>query len=146
MFKYPMIILCAFFVLCFSNKAMAGWDFIFSNKGYEKNIEAETYVISEDNIVNVFNDILQLQEIKQESYQNLYGKKIYLLLRLKNKGSAGAWGSLLCKVDGNSIRISINYISFKEWDNYLIPIGKQTWSKSDNIPKVTIEWEKLYSK
>lgn len=145
-YKWVSIILLVCIFLFWSKSTMAGWDFIFSNKGYEKNIEAEVYVISEDNIGDTFNNILKLQGIKQKSYQELYDKEIYLLLRLKNKGSVGAWGSLLCKFNGSNIRICINYVSFKEWDNYLIPIGKQTWSKSDSIPKVTIEWEKLYTK
>lgn len=127
---------------------MAGWDFMFLNTKYKDKIKIETYVISEEKVSNIFSKERATEKtLPLENYQELFGKKIYLVVCLRNEGNVGAWGSLLCTIDNKyTAKIYVSRVPFNEWDTYIIPIGTVTWDRSNAIPKVNIEWEKLYAK
>ena len=142
--KYLLILT----LLLYGDNAMAGWDFMFSNKTYKDKIKIETYLVSEEKIGSILgkNDKMGEAPLALENYQELYGKKTYLVVRLKNEGRSGAWGILLCTIDKCVTKVYVNRVPFQEWDLYIIPIGTLTWNRSNVTPTVDVEWEKLYIK
>lgn len=142
--KYLLILA----LLLYGGNVMAGWDFMFFNKAYKDKIKIKAYLASEDKISNIFVKDNKMEKIVPmlENYQELFGKKTYLIIQLKNEGRLSAWGILACATNNYSTKVYVNRVPFQEWDTYIIPIGVLTWNRNDIAPIINVEWEKLYTK
>jgi len=118
---------------------------LFSNKGYAKNIEIQTYLMSEDKLGDMMKNHWR-GEIAQESHAELYGKQVYLLLRVKNNANPSAWGMLQYSLEySGKSKIYIDNIPRGEFFNYIIPKGKY-FTLHEKLPQVDINWEQLFVK
>jgi hypothetical protein len=123
------------------------WSFFFSNKNYQTNIEVFAYILREDQIQlnTIFGEPVNLHQLQ---HKDLINPKNYLLVRLKNKGNQGAWGSLIININGvKYIKLEIPFLgsNMTKFSNYLLPL-ELVLPEDDHIPKIETEWAGLYSK
>jgi len=121
---------------------------MFSDKAYAKEIEIKAYIITQEQACAALCD--PPQQPAQLNNKDLYGKKTYLFLQVKNTGKKHAWGILACKVPRyhDPIKVDIGDLDNpKNYNIYLLHLGVivLTNSKPD-IPKISFEWDKLYTK
>ncbi len=122
---------------------------LFSDKAYSKKIEVKAYIITQEQaraaLCNPLKDPVQLDK------KELYGKKTYLLLRVRNTELKHAWGILNCKIlpHPNPLRVSIGDLVSKsdEYNTYLLQIGSlELLPNETGTPEVLIGWDELYTK
>ncbi len=127
------------------DNAMSMTDWIFSNTKYKKNITAECYLVTEDQICGLFAG----DEVIQHSYKELEKIQKYLVVRLKNTGGSTAWGSFNCGIDGHiapPVVFGLN-ANMKKFVNFVIPIEMGViFPVSGSQPRFAIEWKTLYCK
>lgn len=117
-----------------------------NNKEYAANIDMETYLISEDKLAEILSNHWE-QKITQETHRQLYGKTVYFVVRVRNKGDLAAWGTLACRVDGDNFGVCIAGVPFGNWFSYIVPRGGGYISKNDDtVPAIEIKWTELYTK
>ncbi len=121
---------------------------LFSDKAYAKEIEVKAYIITREQACAALCD--PPQQPTQLDNKALYGKKTYLFLQVKNTGKKHAWGILACKVPRyhDPIKVDIGDLDNpKNYNTYLLHLGVivLTDSKPD-MPKISIEWDELYTK
>lgn len=121
---------------------------MFSDKAYAKEIEVKAYIITQEQACAALCD--PPQQPTQLDNKALYGKKTYLFLQVKNTGKKHAWGILTCKVPRyhDPIKVDIGDLDNpKNYNTYLLHLGVivLTDSKPD-MPKISIEWDELYTK
>lgn len=122
--------------------------FFLSDKAYAKHIEVKTYILTENQSADL------LANPSREPKQLLASElarfpKRYLVVRVRNLGNKHAWGTLACSVPRIWSPIKIPTISIHdEFCNYLICIdGLSVADAHENfIPKITFEWDQLYTK
>lgn len=145
-------ILCLLCSCCFCSSIKAdNLDWMshtyLSDKKYAKNIEVKAYLVTREQVVQVFsNDTV---EITQKPNKELYGREIFLLIRCKNFGDYQAFGALNCKIPsrGNPVSIEImvmpGYMKF--YKDCVIPMSSGIIPNDDNTPMVSCEWNRLYT-
>ena len=118
----------------------------FSSSNYQKKIMIELLLLNKADLISFFkagnkNDIKHSQLNKND---------LNLIVQLKNIGNKGAWGTLVCNIEGYSkIKIHVPHLSpnMKSYANFVVPLCGITSAQLDNASS-TLEanWEKLYNK
>ena len=122
--------------------------FFLSDKAYAKHIEVKAYILTDsqaaDLLANPSKEPTQLLANELANYP-----KIYLVVRIRNQGNKHPWGTLACSVPRIWDPIKVPAISIRdEFCNYLICLEGFSVAGSDEnfIPKITFEWDELYTK
>lgn len=125
---------------------------LFSNKRYAKNIEVKTYVLTQDQVADLFKypdkEPEQLQ-VKVFYKVEIVQKPRYFVVRVKNLGNRHAWGTLSCKVRCIHKPFKIPIISIgAQFCNYIICIEGVAISEAKNspYPDMSYKWSELYTK
>ena len=125
---------------------------LFSNKRYAKNIEVKTYVLTQEQVSDLFKYPnrkpiqLTVDELDKATSET---KKRYFVARVKNLGNRHAWGTLSCKVRCIRDPLKIPVISIREHfcDHIICITGFIISSKKDSpYPDMSYEWSELYTK
>ena len=146
-FFLKVAIVCSFF---FAPQLKAS-NFIerwfFSDKAYAKQIEVKTYILTDSQASALLAD-------PSKEPVPLIGKELskfpkrYLAARVRNLGELHACGTLVCSVPGiwDPIKIPITRID-DDFCDYLICVegASVTCSHETFAPKVTFEWDQLYT-
>ncbi|NNM43941.1 MAG: hypothetical protein HKM07_06325 [Chlamydiae bacterium] len=121
---------------------------LFSNRGYAKEMEIKTYLLTDEQLAWSLSH--QDEEIKQPSQKDLYNRNVNLLLRIKNHRGASAWGSLAWKTKYQGWQmLQVGGLSCydKKFADFVVPIGIQKVANSDELPEeVRVKWLSLYTK
>ncbi len=121
---------------------------LFSDKAYAKQIEVKAYILTDKQSADLLAD--SLQEPTQLLASELARvPKLYLVVRVKNLGKKNAWGTLACSVPRIWHPIKIPTISIRDdFCNYLICLEgfSVAYSYENFKPKITFEWDQLYTK
>jgi len=124
---------------------------LFSNKGYAKQIEVKTYILTQKQVVQLFETPnkepvqLTINELNKISNEN---KNRYVVVRVKNLGNVYAWGVLSCKT-GLRTPVPIGIPSIKStYSDYVICISGIFIAPSEQSihPATNYEWTELYTK
>lgn len=121
---------------------------LFSDKSYAKEIEVKAYIITREQACAALCDPPQLPT--QLDKKELGGNKTYLFLQVRNTGKKHAWGTLACKVPRYHIPIKVDISDLdnpKNYNTYLLHLGSLAFVPSETgTPKITVEWDELYTK
>ena len=123
---------------------------LFSDKAYAKEMEVQAYIITQEQACIALND--PSQELIQLDKKDLYNKNTFLFLKVRNNGTKHAWGTLACKVPTYHAPIKLSIYGVGRSDKhaynvYLIQLGSLGIVPSETgIPKVSVEWDELYTK
>ncbi len=121
---------------------------LFSDKSYAKAIEVKAYIITREQAAAVLGD--PSQEPIQLDKKELGGNKTYLLLEVRNTGKKHAWGTLACKVPRYHIPIKVDISDLdnpKNYNIYVLHLGSLAFlPKETGAPKISVEWDELYTK
>lgn len=143
-----IIIVLVVSTLLFSINIFGGWNFMFLNKEYRNNIQEEAFLFNKDELIDYLNDD-GLDDMITKLYAELSGKRLYLLIRLKNKGNARAWGELSCRDEIGYINYTLSIPSLQpnmdSWEYYIVYMGKKIFRIKDR-PNLSLTWKKLYTK
>lgn len=128
---------------------MSLWNrMLFSDKAYAKQIEVKVYILTHgqaaDLLANPSKEPVQLLSSELSKFS-----KFYLVVRVRNLGNKHAWGTLACSVPCIWEPVKIPIISlYEDFSNYLICIdGTSVAMSYENfIPKLSFEWDQLYTK
>ncbi len=121
---------------------------LYSNKSYAKQIEVKTYILTQEQVSDLFRDpskeptSLSVDELNHIS-------DIYLIIRAKNNGNKVAWGRLLCKTPGIQDPIQIDLPVVRSfYCIYAVCIADVFISrnKKSKYPDISYEWKELYTK
>ena len=121
---------------------------LFSNKGYAKEIEVKTYILTQQQMGDLFNHPyiepkqLSVKELNNINYRN------YFVVRIKNLGKRHAWGVLSCKVRCIHEPFEIPIISITKdfCDNVICITGIAVAPAENSIyPSMFYEWSELYT-
>ena len=131
---------------------LADMDFIdrilFSDKSYAKEIEVKAYIITREQASAVLRD--PPQEPTQLNKKELGGTKTYLFLQVRNTGKKHAWGILSCKAPRyhTPIKVAIDDLDNPNNSNiYLLHLGSLAFFPNETgTPKISVEWDELYTK
>ena len=121
---------------------------LFSDKTYAKEIEVKAYIITQEQACAALCD--PPQQPTQLDKNELGGKKTYLFLQVRNTGKKHAWGTLACKVPRyhGPIKVEVGDLDNpKNYNAYLLHLGSLAFAPSETgIPKISVEWDELYTK
>ena len=121
---------------------------LFSDKSYAKEIEVKAYIITQEQACAALCD--PPQQPTQLEKKDLIGKKKYLFLQVRNTGNKHAWGTLACKVPSFHAPIKVDIGGLdnpKNYNIYLLHLGSLGFLPSEaGIPKISVEWDELYTK
>ena len=121
---------------------------IFSDKSYAKEIEVKAYIITREQACVALCD--PTQEPTQLDKKELGGNKTYLFLQVRNTGKKHAWGTLACKVPRYHIPIKVDISDLdnsKNYNIYLLHLGSLAFVPSETgVPKISVQWDELYTK
>ena len=122
---------------------------LFSNKGYAKEIEVKTYILTQQQMGDLFNhpDIvpkqLSVKELNNIDFKN------YCVIRVKNLGERHAWGILSCKIPGINGIVKVEIPCIKEYYcDYVVCLSSVRILHNDKsaYPLISYEWSELYTK
>ncbi|MCK5306586.1 MAG: hypothetical protein KAJ66_05570 [Candidatus Omnitrophica bacterium] len=123
---------------------------IFLNFDYQKNIVINSYVVSEEDIADLFKESSELSNFKPKTFSELQDKELFLVLKLSNKANSAFWGMLNCKIDGiiRDTKVYLNLCgAHQKTGRYVIPLKEKPVNIDEqSIPNVSTSWEKLYVK
>jgi hypothetical protein len=122
--------------------------FFLSDKTYAKHIEVKAYILTDKQSADLLDTPLKEPTQLLASDLAKFPKK-YLVVRIKNLGKKHAWGTLACSVPRIWNPIKIPAISIHDdFCNYLICLeGLAVAESHENfMPKITFEWDQLYTK
>jgi hypothetical protein len=118
-----------------------------SDKKYAKNIEVQTYLVTKDQVAEVFGRINV--EIPQKTNNELYGKEVFLLVRCKNKGEYKAFGILNCTIPNRGVPISVDIAflpgNMHDFHDCVIYITRGLFPNDTDSPNINYEWKSLYT-
>jgi hypothetical protein len=152
MFNFKKTIILIILITFFSNTARADLDFfsriLLSNKKYEKYIAVRSAVVTEDEVMSFF-DSVNLP-VEQKKNEDLYRKKLFLIVQCKNVGELRAFGKMRFKVQGKNFLIPVYCAELLgNMENFyncaIIYIGSGIVSDDDDRLKITYHWENLYT-
>jgi len=129
-------------------QADLGWftKFLLSNRGYARNIEVETYILTQSQAAYLAANPskkpkqLTVTELAQSSC-------LYLVARVKNLKKAEAWGTLSITIPGVCRNMKMSIISvYTEFSNCFICMDEHANFKSVNsLPQIIFYWNELYT-
>jgi len=123
---------------------------LFSCKGYAKNIEIKSYILTKNQVIDFFKDITK--EPRQLTDTEISDKcngpySPNLVLYIKNLGKADVWGTLSYCFNG-CFWYSIDILALGKKNEtlvYVIPLGSRGLDTTkDDFPKVKVKWKCLY--
>jgi hypothetical protein len=123
---------------------------LFSDKAYAKEIEVKAFIITQEQACAAFCDP-PIEPVQLDN-KELYGKKTYLFLQVRNNGKKHAWGTLACEVPTYHMPIKISIFGLGRSDSYsyntyLIHLGSLLLTPNETgTPKISIEWDELCTK
>jgi hypothetical protein len=121
---------------------------LFSDKGYAKEIEVKAYILTEKQSAELLaNPSIEPVQLLASELADRSPK--YLVVRVKNMGEKHAWGTLACSIPRVWNPIKIPIITMEEnFCNYLISVDGIAVAFKDEtyLPKITFEWDQLYTK
>jgi len=126
----------------------------FSDRGYAKNIEIKTYILTEEQVVNLFAH--PSDEIHQLTRGELYKKERYMVFRFKNHGEKKAWGTLY-DGDHDEFLGSTDIVTLppasqdSSYFDYVLPMGLDYCMRNadegkDKLPEIVVKWKSLFTK
>lgn len=146
-------LICLFCFCCFQISAQVDLDFFsrlyLSNKKYAKNIEVQTYLVTKEQVAQIFGR--KKDELVQKLNKDLYNRydEIYLLVRSKNKGDFLAFGTLKCNVQYLNHSITIDVIDLpghmQSFHDCVIYVSGGFIPDNDQVLSISYEWEDLYT-
>ncbi len=150
--NFPAKIIIAFVLVLTPQLLRADLNFIerflLSDKAYAKHIEVKAYILTDTQASSLLADSskepVQLLASELAKFPNKY-----LVVRVRNLGDKHAWGTLACSVPRIWDPVKIPIISIhQDFCDYLICIeGLSVADSHENfIPKLTFEWDQLYTK
>jgi hypothetical protein len=118
---------------------------LFSTSSYQKYIIVEPLLLNKTDVTKLLNgyDINNhSQSFKNEIYD------IYLVARIKNIGNKGAWGILVCNIEGREVKIHVTGLpgNMDKYLDFFIPVDIVPLRPMDKALTIEVKWEKLYSK
>ena len=145
-------LIAAFAMLLAPQIAKADMNFfdrvLFSDKPYAKEIEVKAYIITQEQACAALCD--PPQQPTQLDKKELVGKKKYLFLQVRNTGKKHAWGTLACSVPSYHVPIKVPIFDINNPENYniyLLHLGLLGFLPSETgTPKISVEWDELYTK
>jgi len=118
----------------------------FSTFEYQKEIIVEPLLLNKADVIILLSSDME----KHVSHSHTFNNDVNLVVRLKNTGNKGAWGTLACNVEGyKDVQIYVPHLTpnMREFVTFVIPLsGMITPRSMDKAPTIEIKWEKLYSK
>jgi hypothetical protein len=118
-----------------------------SDKKYAKNIEVQTYLVTKDQVAEVFGSTSV--EIVQKANYELYGKEVFLLVRCKNKGEYMSFGILNCTISNRGVPISVDIAflpgNMHDFHDCVIYVSRGLFPNDDKLPNIKSEWKSLYT-
>ncbi len=121
---------------------------LFSNKSYAKQIEVKTYILTQEQVVNLFKDP-QKEPMRLIVDELNKIDKLYFVARVKNLGSSNAWGVLNFQVPSSTFPIKITILNIqRDYCDFVICIsGLLVSQKNDTVvPSIKYKWSELYTK
>ena len=121
---------------------------LFSNKGYAKQIEVKTYILTQEQVAELFKEPNKepIQLTVEELNKN---DKNCFVVRVKNLGERHAWGVLSCTARTINKPFKIPIISIKNQfcDSVLSIIGVViAETENSPYPDISYKWSELYTK
>lgn len=123
---------------------------LYSNPGYAKKIEIRPYLLNDEQVIQSLTH--PQVEIQQPPQKELFLKNVNVVLRIKNHGSAQAFGTLAYSVhEGYWSKIDVTMSPITSRNNvpfyeYVIPIGIAVPFNDDAPPKpIQFRWIALYA-
>jgi hypothetical protein len=146
-----IVIVLAISIIPFALKADTVDKMLFSNKKYAKQIEVKTYILTQEQVAELFkNPDKEPKLLTSEELNVIANEKRYCIFRVKNLGELHAWGKLSCKIPGinGEIFLEIPCIRKSYYCDYLICIsGVYVSSGKDyQYPVITYKWAELNTK
>jgi hypothetical protein len=145
--KKKMIFFCLFTWLSFlllEGSSMA--NMFFSTSKYQEEIVVEPLLLNKDDVIHLLSGRIE----EDFSHSHLFNNGVNLVVRLRNTGNKGKWGTLVCNVEGyGDVQIYVPHLTpnMKEFVNFVIPLsGMVTTRSTGKPPALEVKWEKLYSK
>jgi hypothetical protein len=116
-----------------------------SNKGYAKNMEVQTYIVTKDQIPLLFTEGKIVQKSNKDFHE---GDEIFLVICIKNNGDLYASGSLKCSVPNCQMPIVISMMSsfggkVSTYQTWVVPLGHLFISWEEEYTQVTYRWAEL---
>jgi hypothetical protein len=118
---------------------------IFSNSDYEKNIIIDKYMLTKNQVADLFLDL----PIEQKPYKELVNKKVFIVLHLTNTGNNGAWGELLFTIDNrfkDTVNIKLLGPGRRNSAIIVLPYSGVLNPNNREDPDIDVTWTKLSSK
>ncbi|NNM43942.1 MAG: hypothetical protein HKM07_06330 [Chlamydiae bacterium] len=121
---------------------------IFSNRGYAKQIEIKTYILTDEQVVWLLNH--PDEEVEQPLQKDLHRKNVNAVIRMKNRGKEQFWGLFTWETPNlRSHLVGIdNNASYKDkFMNFVFPMGRRIYVDYDESPEeITVAWVTLCTK
>jgi len=126
------IVLLLIFIMPFALKAGMVEKMLFSNKEYAKQVEVKTYILTQEQVADLFKNPGKTPVLLTIDNLNKIDK-LYLVLRLRNLGRMHAWGIINCKVPNIGIPIKISLVNIREYYcDYVICLGSPALYQENN--------------
>lgn len=118
----------------------------FSSSKYQSEILVEPLLLNKDDVIHLLRGDFTDKTNSSQAFDN----GVNLVVRLKNIGNKGAWGTLTCNVEGYSeVQIYVPHLTpnMKDFVTFVIPLSGMIAPRSaERPPSLEIKWEKLSSK
>lgn len=118
----------------------------FSDKKYAKNIEVQTYLVTRDQVAELFSR--ENAEMIQKTNQDLYGREVFLLVRCKNTGEYAVFGTLKYEIENLNTPITINIADLpakmNRFHDCVIYMGNGFIPNNNQILNINYSWKELY--
>lgn len=148
-FKNTLRLFCTY---CLCSSAQADDLDLFSrlylsDKSYAKHIEIQAFLATRDQVVQLFCN--EKTEILQKNNRELYGKELFLLLRVKNNGDYMSRGLLNCTIPnrGTPITMDIEMMPghMKSFHDSALYLGDGLVPNDIQTPLISLKWKSLYT-
>ena len=142
--------LCFIAIITYAVKTDLMSKILFSNKSYAKNIEVKTYILTQEQVTELFKESEKEPVLLTAKELNTIEKeKRYCVIKLKNLNNLHAWGVLSCKIPGINGKVLVEIPCIRNYYcNYIICISGCYVSTAENslYPEIYYKWSKLYTK
>ncbi len=147
---WMVIVLFGIAIIPFALKADITKKLLFSNKSYAKQIDVKTYILTQEQVAELFKSPnTEPNLFTSKELNNLTRKKRYCVIRVKNLGELNVWGVLFCKIPGINGKVKVEIPSIERYFcDYVVCISGVYVSSGEDSPYpiVTYEWSELYTK
>jgi len=117
----------------------------FSHPDCQKEIIVKPLLLNKSDVIKLLNgeELTTNSEIFKNDIND-----INLVARVKNTGNKGAWGILVCSLEGRDVKISITGLPSNgtQYVNFIIPVDILPPSLTKRALSIEVKWEKLYCK